>query len=507
MPATSAPRSLVGRFPLWFLQAVVAVMLALKLAAVLSIGMISDEPYYFLWGQHLDWSYFDHPPLNAWLLFLSEKLFGWSWFAMRAPTLFSIAGTAWIFWLWSGHATAPENRVHWFWLVLAVYVATPGVAIFTSIVFPDYLLLFLLTVSGYFFSRYLSAIGSGAKPGRHLVYLAAAALGLACLGKFNAALFGFAVALLILLHPRYRPALRDPNLWLAALLAVFMQAPVVWWNFQHAGATMQYHLFGRWGGGVDFSNIRPSRLRISLASLPYFLWLAPLAAAIFMFWRKAANDTPFQKASRHIAIAAFVFSTLVTCGFSLFVLVPSYWNIAAFPMIYPLVADLIRSRVLILVHFAFGISIASFLLFSFAIVPAGHLMGQRDWENSIVFGWQEIQAEGRALREQYQPDFLAATRYSIAAQLAFVLEEPDSVTDLSTRQSQWDYWSDPAIRPGATALILDVDGTELGSRAELFDRVELLRQLPIYRQGVLVTTYRFWLGTGYRGTRGVVNGD
>jgi len=187
--------------------------------------------------------------------------------------------------------------------------------------------------------------------------------------------------------------------------------------------------------------------------------------------------------------------------------VPSYWNIAAFPMIYPLVADLIRSRAVILVHFAFGISIAIFLLFSFAIIPAGHLMGQRDWENSIVFGWQEIQAEGRALREEHQPDFLAATRYSIAAQLAFVLEEPDSVTDLSTRQSQWDYWSDPAIRPGATALILDVDGTELGSRAELFDRVELLRQLPIYRQGVLVTTYRFWLGTGYRGTRGVVNGD
>jgi hypothetical protein len=215
------------------------------------------------------------------------------------------------------------------------------------------------------------------------------------------------------------------------------------------------------------------------------------------------RNSLFQTSARHIAISAFVFSTLVTCGFSLFVLVPSYWNVAAFPMIYPLVADLLRSRLLIAVHFASGIAVAAFLIFSFAIVPAGHLMGTRDWENSIVFGWQEIQAEGQALRERYQPDFLAGTRYSIAAQLAFVLQEPDAVTDLSTRQSQWDFWTDPHIFPGATALILDVDGTELGDRAALFDRVELLATLPIYRQGVLVTTYRFWLGTGYRGTRGV----
>ena len=27
-----------------------------------------DEAYYWQWAQHLDWGYYDHPPLVAWLI-------------------------------------------------------------------------------------------------------------------------------------------------------------------------------------------------------------------------------------------------------------------------------------------------------------------------------------------------------------------------------------------------------------------------------------------------------
>ena len=31
-----------------------------------------DEAYYWMWGQHLSWSYFDHPPLDGWLQALRD---------------------------------------------------------------------------------------------------------------------------------------------------------------------------------------------------------------------------------------------------------------------------------------------------------------------------------------------------------------------------------------------------------------------------------------------------
>ena len=35
-----------------------------------------DEAYYWMWGQHPALSYYDHPPLNSWLLSLSSAVFG-----------------------------------------------------------------------------------------------------------------------------------------------------------------------------------------------------------------------------------------------------------------------------------------------------------------------------------------------------------------------------------------------------------------------------------------------
>jgi 4-amino-4-deoxy-L-arabinose transferase-like glycosyltransferase len=32
-----------------------------------------DEAYYWLWGQHLDFSYYDHPPLQAWLYQITKE--------------------------------------------------------------------------------------------------------------------------------------------------------------------------------------------------------------------------------------------------------------------------------------------------------------------------------------------------------------------------------------------------------------------------------------------------
>ena len=54
-------------------QVTVAILIALKLYFDIVTPPIGDEAYYWMWGQKLDWSYFDHPPLHAWLLRLSRS--------------------------------------------------------------------------------------------------------------------------------------------------------------------------------------------------------------------------------------------------------------------------------------------------------------------------------------------------------------------------------------------------------------------------------------------------
>jgi 4-amino-4-deoxy-L-arabinose transferase-like glycosyltransferase len=50
-----------------------------------------DEAYYWLWGQHPALSYYDHPPLEAWLQGLFTAVLGRSTFVLRLPNLLSNA--------------------------------------------------------------------------------------------------------------------------------------------------------------------------------------------------------------------------------------------------------------------------------------------------------------------------------------------------------------------------------------------------------------------------------
>jgi 4-amino-4-deoxy-L-arabinose transferase-like glycosyltransferase len=62
-------------------------------AALLPPGF--DEAYYYLYTRHLDWSYFDHPPLVAWTTGLGPALTGQvSAFSIRLGSLLLYSGSS-----------------------------------------------------------------------------------------------------------------------------------------------------------------------------------------------------------------------------------------------------------------------------------------------------------------------------------------------------------------------------------------------------------------------------
>ena len=212
--------------PLGALQGSVAALLVIKLAFCLVVPPNEDEAYYWLWGQHLELSYFDHAPLVGWMQGLSHLLFGWNLFALRAASFATFLGTALILRHWAKRL-APEDWQAYFWTSLAIYLASPLIFAITSLAYPDHWLMFFSLVSAHFFARFFADQIEGNRL-RHLdLYLGAASLGLAALAKYNAVLMGIAVVVLILVHKRLRPLLRDPHLYLAALVSLGMLAPVM----------------------------------------------------------------------------------------------------------------------------------------------------------------------------------------------------------------------------------------------------------------------------------------
>ena len=61
-----------------------------------------DEAYYWLWGQHLDWSYYDHPPFHAWVQGVFSRL-GHSPFVLRLPTIVSNGLFFWTYYQIAGY--------------------------------------------------------------------------------------------------------------------------------------------------------------------------------------------------------------------------------------------------------------------------------------------------------------------------------------------------------------------------------------------------------------------
>src|SRR5262245_58434730 len=60
-------------------------ILILKLILMGCVNLIPEEAYYWNYAQHLDWGYLDHPPMVAWLIWLSTTIFGKSELSVRLP--------------------------------------------------------------------------------------------------------------------------------------------------------------------------------------------------------------------------------------------------------------------------------------------------------------------------------------------------------------------------------------------------------------------------------------
>ena len=202
-----------------------------------------DEAYYWVWTQRLDFSYFDHPPMIAWLLWVVGHL-GQTEAVLRLVPVACLSGAVWLMWrltenVW-GRATARYALL----LLLGLPILQIGYLLAT----PDAPLALFWAAALYSAQRALQEEGSA-------WWLAAgAAGGAAMLSKYTAVLLLPVLFLIVLLYqPR---TLRRPGFWGALVAAVLVFLPVLYWNSLHDWASFRF----QYGHGMD----APKVLRLPL---------------------------------------------------------------------------------------------------------------------------------------------------------------------------------------------------------------------------------------------------
>lgn len=480
---------------LGLLQLTAAFFIAIKVIYMFRVGPIMDEAYYWMWGQHPALSYFDHPPLQSWLLGLSDAVFGRSLVGIRWMTFVTLGGTFYIFHLWAKRMVG-ENWQTLFWPGIVIYLASPSFGYFTSLAFHDYLLLFLLLCSAHFFLKFLVDTEEDKPAKLGDLYLGAVFLGLATLTKYNGMFLGLGLGAYILFKPSLRRKLiGNPHLWLAGLLAIAMQAPVLYWNWQTGFASYNFHLNTRHGAGwLEQINWR------SFAEFPVVsaILISPLLVPAFWKFFTRKHATTFENIAKGLCIWTFWLSTSVFIYVSLYDFVFWWWNFTAYIVVMGFAARYMGQRWLFWSHVVFGVIFALYMIISNAVIPLSLFHGSSpDWRQTRLFGWEEIGAEVTAAREKYKPDFIASDGPDMAAVVGFALDDKD-VAAITDRKTQFYYWWDPEAHRGQNGIIVLFDYDKTAWSESQFEKLTPVGEYDVVRFGYRVTGFKIYYGENYQ---------
>lgn len=479
------------RLPLPVLQAAVVLFAVYKLWVMLGVEPHADELYYWLWGQHLQLSYFDHPPLNGWLQGLAAQVFGWNLFALRAMAIPVTAGIAFMLYLWS-RRLAPNDWRYGFWFNLAVFFSLPLMEFYTTIAAHDRVLILLTLVSVHFFAWFFADWSEGRRDRVLPLYLGAVFLGLAALSKYNGVFLGLGVGIAVLARQDLRSLLRSPHLYLAAALSVAMQFPTLYWNVTEGFASFRYHLAER-QEGLSLAKFNPDGLVIFLRESllffsPVMLW------PLFRFFT-VRGTTGFGGMAVSLGRSVFVISSLFMSVLALFMYVHFYWNIVAYVVFFALAAYLVRSRAVAVAQLAYGAIMGAILIGHFSIFPFLPLIGLNESQAFRMYGYADMGVAAREAVARYDTDFVAAPDYIPASQIGWALGDPN-VVSLTERQDAFDFWTDYSALEGEDALIFN-DWFGMDYLTRHFDSVEQVAEVPVIRFGRVINTYRLFVGRGF----------
>lgn len=276
-------------------------------------GLANDEAYYWYYAQHLDWGYFDHPPLVALLIYLSRWLpgeLGVRFFSTLLQPCY-----LYLFWRLLRPADASLRDAV---IYLLVCFSQPLLQLYGFLALPDAPLMMFTAVFLWTYKRFLQ---KDTLLNATWLGVAVALLGYS---KYHGVLV---VALALIANPRLFGRWR---LYWAGAVALLLYAPHLWWQYEHGWVSINYHLVGR--NAWEYKLSYTTEYLATLLVLFNPLWLCHYAQAIKKkMLKEVVAEVAFRR-SLYFLLGGFVLFFLVA---TLRGRVQAQWLL---PAVYPLVA-------------------------------------------------------------------------------------------------------------------------------------------------------------------------
>lgn len=481
----------------------IAAFAIFRLAVMGRTGLGDSESYYWAWSQRLDFSYYDHPPVVAWLMRIFTDIGGDTSFMVRMPSMLLFVAMCWLLYKVSMEMFE-DARVAFYSILTFGFLPAFGIGALQMVPDVPAAALYL----AYFMVLYQLLENNG-PPSRW--YVLGVLLGIGALSKYFAILLVPSTLLLVAAIPEYRHWYRKPQPYITAIVALLCFSPVLIWNVVNDWPSFRFHLMDRHGGaGFTMRNLEQLLGGQALYFNP-FLWLGMLWAVWAGFRRAMEGDR------RYAALVAFSGPTL---AFFYVVCVwtnesephwPAFGYLTALVMMIALGLerwDHWSSRKARRLRAAYAVAMTSavalFTLFYIHVfTPILPIKPKYDITNELL-GWDMV---GKKIEEVFgekigdrKDGFVLAHHWVLCSQIMFSTGDRLPVACINERRDQFDFWDAEQDLMGKSAVVVtDMRFAEPPSELYHFENVYKITDLPVIRGGKMVRKFTLWVGTGYNG--------
>jgi hypothetical protein len=483
----------VARRSVVLLQIAVVYFVILRIVYGVFVPPNGDEAYYWLWGGHLQLSYYDHAPMVGWTSAVGRALLGWTPAGLHLPafvtflvlTLALFRASRWL---------APADPDWFFWLGLALFCASPLFNALTTLNYPDHLMICFAALALLWMGRFLNGAMEGSENPADL-YVGALFLGLAGLSKYNAVFIPAGLVVVMVAAPRLRRLFGSPHLYAAGALTFVITLPVYIWNAENRFASVELHAVERLEEATSaFTPLLLLRVIVLSALMlsPFVIW----AFVKYLFSRAAE---PRQAGLILLGRGTALISTLLLLPLAAWGAlgdqVSPHWLVLSF-LPFMLVAPFyVRSRWLIGLHLGWGALINTTAVLYYVLAPLPtEFFGIRDYEAARTFGQEQLAEAVAGLAAEHGVIAIYGHGYPLLARLAFALGDDAAVTDLGQRV---DRLTGRTFGPESAGKDMLLVGNAVGL-ADRFDSLEQLPSIEVERFGRPIATYEIRIGHGFK---------
>ena len=373
------------------------------------MGLMPQDAYYYLYGQNLSLSYFDHPGMIGYILRIFTDIFGQSIFTIKFADFIITSLTILSFYKLASYFLSKQKLQR----AIVLLASTIFVSILSFNSTPDVPLLLFWTLS---LICLYKAIFEETKI---FWLLGGIAMGLAFNSKYTALLLQIGLIAFAVFSNKYRKLLWSPWFWISLLISVAVTFPVWYWNYQNEFASFAFQSSERTDSITEFK-ISPKNFFGAIGHQMFLLLPILFLVMItftFKYIKRALLKFKIPQAKTLFLLAFFV-PTFV--GF--FSLTPIYWvklnwMMPSYITGIILAGMFINKKLLktqIIISIVFHVLVSLQVLFY--LVP---IKSDDTW-----VGWEELSNEIEVLQNKHPNTFVfSEDNYKTSACLNFFMND------------------------------------------------------------------------------------